>query len=187
MMRFYVDESGDFRIPDNKGAHAVGIAVGIVIPEDAEVTAFQRLDDFKGQLPHSAFENGEPKGSLLNADGRKQFCQLMHDLDDVLVCPIMLDLSVLAGRNDDNIRANIVQEICRWADLCRHQSMREQVELLARQFGKLNIVQILRLATWARCIMRCTQDSATGVGNSLERQDAANTLQRDPHARSSLC
>ena len=40
-MRFYLDESGDFAVPDDPTKHAVGIVVGVDIPETVEAEVFE--------------------------------------------------------------------------------------------------------------------------------------------------
>jgi hypothetical protein len=157
-MNFYMDESGDFRVPDDKGTHAIGIVVGVVVPDETEQDVFRRFDEFLQHLPPSAFQNGEPKGRLLDERNRRLFSDLVQKLDSILVCPIMLDLTALAG-NDSHVRSAVVEALRGWATRCKHQTMREQVELLARQFDNVSTAQALRLVTWARCIMRCVQDS----------------------------
>jgi hypothetical protein len=44
-MRFYFDESGDFRLDDD-GVQRVGIVVGITVPESAEAEVFAKFDAF---------------------------------------------------------------------------------------------------------------------------------------------
>jgi len=158
-MNFYFDESGDFRVPATRSDHAVGIAMGVVIPDETEVDTFRRFDGFVAGLPSSAFRNGEPKGNLLDDAARRQFTDFVRGCDSLLVCPTMLDLTALAGRTDIDVQGSVIAKLQTRAGKCKHQKMREQVELLTRQFRKLSIVQCLRLATWARCIMRSVHDS----------------------------
>lgn len=158
-MNFHLDESGDFRVPTDGTTHAAGIVMGIVIPDETQAEVLRCFDEFVRQLPQAAFHNGEPKGKLLDEERREQFGSMISHLDSVLVCPIMLDLTSLAGRTDVDVRQSVVKKLREWASLCKHETMRDEVQMLARQFGNLSTEQALRLATWARCIMRCIQDS----------------------------
>lgn len=158
-MYFYLDESGDFRVPTDGRQHAVGIVLGVVIPDETQPDVFRRFSRFTRSLPAGAFSGGEPKGRLLDAASRRDFAELIAVDKSILVCPIMLDLTLLGRRSEVDVRSSVVCRLNEWASVCKHQSMREELELLARQFRNLSTEQALRLATWARCILRCIQHS----------------------------
>ena len=73
MMKFFFDESGNFQFPP-AGVHRVGIVSGVAIPDSDEAEVFRQFDAFLGKLPASSFENGEPKGRLLNDAERSESC-----------------------------------------------------------------------------------------------------------------
>lgn len=160
-MKIFIDESGDFSLPSNPEDHAVGIVVGIVIPDENETEILDRFKCFLAQLSRSEFKNGEPKGYLLSDESRKSLADLFFDFDHILVCPIMLDITSLACCGAVQIKESLVKKLREWASLCKHETLRSEVKLLERQVSnrKMSLPVVLRLVTWARCIMRCLQDS----------------------------
>jgi hypothetical protein len=157
-MKFFFDESGSFRVPGDRQEHAVGIVVGVVVPENGEADLFQRFHQFTDKLPRSAFKDNEPKGSLLDDKGRRSFAVLVSESDGCMVCPTILDLTSMAGRAVE-IRNKIVTKLNAWATQCKYETMRREVDLLGRQVGNLSPVAAFRLAAWAQCIKRCIADS----------------------------
>jgi hypothetical protein len=135
-MKFYFDESGDFRL-DNDGVRRVGIVAGITIPESAEAEAFAMFDDFVSTLSPSAFKNGEPKGNMLTYEERRRFAQMISGNDTIVVTPAMLDIaSISRGKKD--FRGNVVRQMRTLAEKCVHDSMRQEVNLLANQLKNLS-------------------------------------------------
>jgi hypothetical protein len=160
-MNFYFDESGDFRVPPDPQEHAVGIVIGVVVPETRQAVIWQRFQALLGTLPPSAFKKGEPKGNSLDADGRRAFAALISESEGILVCPILLDLTSIAGRAEA-LRNAVAAKLEEWAALCLHETMRQEVLLLRRQVGNLSPEVTFRLAAWAQCIMRCIDNSIVG-------------------------
>jgi hypothetical protein len=173
-MNFYFDESGDFRVPVDTQEHAVGIVVGVAIPEMHQPNLWQRFQALQNTLPSSAFKKGEPKGNLLDANGRRAFATFIAESDGILVCPILLDLTSMAGRAE-SLRNAVSRKLTEWAALCVHETMRQQVLLLSRQVGNLSPEVTFRLAAWARCIMRCIDNSIVGHSGQ-EYHDCWNSL-----------
>jgi hypothetical protein len=157
-MKFFFDESGNFRVPQDRQDHAVGIVVGVVVPETAEAALLQRFGQFIQTLPPSAFKDGEAKGNLLDDEERHAFAKLISEATGCMVCPMILDLTSMAGRSQE-ICDKIVAKLKVWASQCKHETLRLEVELLARQVGNLSPEAAFRLATWAQCIKRCVADS----------------------------
>jgi hypothetical protein len=157
-MKFYFDESGDFTVPTNEQQHAVGIVVGVVVPESVEEDFFDRFTEFVSELPQSAFKNGEPKGNLLNNEDRRSFAMIVSECEGVVFCPTMLDLTSMAGHGS-KIHDHIVRKIQTIVPQCEFQTLRDEVEQLGRQIANLNPVQAFRLGTWAKCIKRSIADS----------------------------
>jgi hypothetical protein len=157
-MKFFFDESGDFRVPDDQQQHAVGIVVGVVVPETQEAPLWKRFREFIARLPLSAFKNDEPKGHLLDEEARRAFAVLVSELEGILICPTMLDLTSMAGHALE-LRDKVIKKLETTAALCEHESMQGEVSLLGRQFGNLSPEVAFRLGSWAQCIKRCIDDS----------------------------
>lgn len=159
-MNFYLDESSSFRVPDDPGTQAVGIVGGVVIPESQEPAVFRAFDSFLSGLPPTAFKEGEPKGRLLDDNSRAEFVNMLMDLPiGPLLCPIMLDLTSLAGRTEQNISSIVSSTLNDLQQVSKHESARQQLRDLSLTVGKMSNQQVLRLAAWARCIRRCINDS----------------------------
>jgi len=157
-MKFYFDESGVFFAPEDRMRHAVGIVVGVVVPETAEEDLWRRFRQFISTLPVSAFKNGEPKGRLLDAGARRSFAILMSECDAIQVCPTILDLTSIAGRAL-KLRDGLAGKLQETASRCVFERMRQQVGSLADQVRKLSPQQSLRLRAWAQSAIRCIEDS----------------------------
>jgi hypothetical protein len=157
-MKFFFDESGDFRVLADCEQHTVGIVVGVVVPESREEEVWSRFREFIVSLPASALKDGEPKGRLLDDEGRRAFASLVSKLEGILICPTILDLTSIAG-HAITVRDKVVRKLESTAANCLHQSMQEEVGLLSRQFGNLSPEVAFRLSSWARCIKRCIDDS----------------------------
>lgn len=157
-MKYYFDESGSFRVPMDRKEHAAGIVVGLAVPGTIEQTLERKFVDFVGKLPKFAFRNGEPKGSLLDGDGRRAIATLLSECDGILVCPAMLDLTTLAGHATE-IRDRIAKRLEAVSSQCKHESMQRALALLARQIRNLSPEAAFRLGCWAQCIKRCISDS----------------------------
>lgn len=152
-MKFFFDESGDYRL-DYDGVQPVGIVVGITIPESAEPEVFEKIDEFKAKLPSSTFKNGEPKGNLLTIEDRTRFARIIAADKRIVVTPAILDS---AAKLD--IRSGVVRRMREQAEQCVYDTMRDQVNLLARQFENLSENQSLRLGSVAYCIKRAFEQT----------------------------
>jgi hypothetical protein len=155
-MKFFFDESGSFRIPDHK-EHAVGIVVGIVVPELQADDFSRRMEKFIAGLPSSAFKRGEPKGNFLDGADRRKFAEMMAAMEGVLVCPTMLDLTSMVGRGME-CRDKMARRCHSIAAQCHHATMRDQMALLGRQVNNSSPEEICRLGCWAQCIKRSVED-----------------------------
>jgi hypothetical protein len=159
-MKFYFDESGNFQLPADPGEHRVGIVGGVVIPDSEEAEVFQRFDAFVATLPATAFQHGEPKGRLLGDTGRRAFAELIRDLPGkTLLCPTMLDLTIVVGRPEADVVNLVVAKLRHWQSVCKHDTMRTHLAELAADVAKLSPQQLLRLMGWAQCIRRAIRDS----------------------------
>jgi len=157
-MKFFFDESGTFSVPHDRQQHAVGIVVGVIVPETHEGELWDRFRKFVASLPASAVKNNEPKGHLLDEEARRAFAIMVSEMEGILICPTILDLTSMAGRAA-KIRDKVVDKLATTATQCEHKSMRGEVSLLGRQFGNLSPEVGFRLGAWAQCIKRCIDDS----------------------------
>lgn len=157
-MKFYFDESGSFTIPQTR-VSSVGIVCGIALPEKAEADVFNRFDTFVSGLPPSVFDNGEPKGRLLDERCLTAFVDLCASLPDLLICPTILDLTSLCGESYDSTVGKIASKMRSVSLQCLHETMRSETSDLASEIDRMSPTQVLRLVSWARCIARTLQDS----------------------------
>jgi hypothetical protein len=133
-MRFYFDESGDFRLDDDADQQ-VGIVVGITIPDLAEPEVFTKFGEFVATLAPSAFKNGEPKGNLFTFEERTRFAEMIAADDRIVVTPAILDIASINRANLD-VRGGMVRRMRELAEQCVYESMREQVDLLAKSLSQ---------------------------------------------------
>jgi hypothetical protein len=154
-MLFYFDESGTFEAQPQ--GHRAGIVVGVVLPESAHKNVIDRFQEFLATLGSNECDRGEPKGARLTDDSRGRFSELFAACQDLLLAVTMLDLTPLAQIDATMFRESIVERLRWWAGQCRHQTMRDEVSLLAKQTGNLSVPQTLRLAATARCFMRALE------------------------------
>lgn len=159
-MKFYFDESGSFKVPDDPAKHSVGIVSGVVIPESQEAQIFREFNAFVATLPQTAFKDGEPKGRLLDDGKRADLVTMITDLPiGILLCPIVIDLTSLAGKSDAKISSDVSQRLTELKPTCVDPEFRKWVQALALKTGAMSNQQMLRLYAWARCVYRCVQDS----------------------------
>ncbi len=156
-MKFYFDESGDFRLDDD-GVQRVGIVVGITVPESAEAEIFARFDEFVATLSPSAFKKKEPKGNLLTLEERTRFAQMIADNAKIIVTPAVLDIASIT-REKKQVRGDMVRRMRELAEQCIHETMQKDVHLLANQFKNLSGNQSLRLGSIAYCIKRAFEQT----------------------------
>ena len=157
-MKFFFDESGNFQLPPAE-EHRVGIVSGVAIPDSDEAEVFEQFDAFLSTLPGSSFQNGEPKGRLLDHADRKALADMLVDLPGILLCPIMLDLTSLVGQHQTDAAGLVSRKLMQLQATCKHETFRNQIVELANDIGAMSTQQALRLAAWAKCIARTVQDS----------------------------
>lgn len=159
-MKFFFDESGNFRVPTKAGVHDVGIVSGVIIPEAIEAAVFAAFDRFLKELPPTAFDKGEVKGRLLDEEARTRLAEMLIDLPTgILFCPIMLDLTSLIGTPQANVSSAVSARLTAIQQTCKHVTLQVEIGQLAADIGSMSDQQVLRLATWAKCISRCINDS----------------------------
>lgn len=140
-----------------------------VLPESALDEVFRRFKGFTATLSQIECHKGEPKGARLTDANRLAFCELAADCKDLMLGVTMLDIAPLAKMDATTIRASIVQRLNSLAGQCRHETMRNEVTLLAKQVGNLSIPQTLRLTATARCVMRALNHAVVRFASECYR------------------
>lgn len=151
-MRFYFDEAGDFAVPQDPNTHAVGIVVGVDIPELIEQQVFAAYQQFVSTLSTTEFKKGEPKGNLLSDTHLREFAEMMAVTKDLLITTTLIDLSTLAGGRSAESEKCVEAKFDKIASQCVYDSLRQEIELLKRQYVNLSRNQKLRLFGWSTCI-----------------------------------
>lgn len=188
-MQFFFDESGDFSVPATSRQHAVGIVVGVDIPQSVSPQLDEQFDRFVANLSAGERKNSEPKGSLLTGESLRAFAEMMAGFDEVYVTTTLLDLTSLSGGNDHQAKDAIVRKLSETAAGCAHDSMKTQVLELANQARNLSVIQLLRLFSWANCVYstlhRCITLRAGAEYNDDWNSIAFNVdpVQRKPGSR----
>jgi hypothetical protein len=162
-MKFYFDESGNFRLHDD-GIARTGIVAGVTIPESAETDVFAKFDAFLASLCPTAFnKKGEPKGSLLKGDERARFARMVAAEERIVVSPAILDITSISKSKKD-VRASMAAKLRSLAEQCIHQQLRDETHLIASQFKNLSDNQALRMGTIVYCIKRAFEQTVILMG-----------------------
>lgn len=149
-MRFFIDEAGDFRIPEKPTTHRVAVAAGLAVSDHAWPDLASRFGEFVGRLTPGERDGGEPKGRLLSPEHQQEFAELLAATDGVCLAPVTLDLSSVSGSEAfiDAVHLRVGELAAQMI----HPSAQEQMRLLERQVRNLSDQQVLRLYTWSYCI-----------------------------------
>lgn len=150
-MKFFFDESGDFRIPKNKNEYKVGVVMGITISEIAEERLYKKFREFVSELSYNEFERGEPKGYLLTNENKIKFCELLFKSEGIQLTPVTLDLAPLSGSGYINLNDHMAESLRLQARRMKYKTMRDELLLLSRQVGNLSTVQALRIYSLSNC------------------------------------
>lgn len=153
-MRIFVDESGSFQVPAAREEHAAAVVVGVVVPEICEERLFAEFKQLSVSLAPSERKGAEPKGARLKSDSRLQFCDILASIEGLLVLPITADLSQLADLTNA-FPARLSSSLDAFAKRCVHQTMRDEMSLLARQVANLSTTDLLKLVLYADCMQEC--------------------------------
>lgn len=156
-MQFFFDESGDFAIPTTD-EHKSSVVSGLVIPEIVEESLLKEFKNFVSKLSDEEKYMGEPKGTLLTDDSRKLFCKLLNKYNDVLVTPAVLDLNIESEKGR-NICIHMKDSLFESAKKCIHNTMKDEIEMLGRQWGNLNVNEGLRLVSLTYCFWEAVKHS----------------------------
>jgi uncharacterized protein DUF3800 len=153
-MDFYIDESGEFSIPKGVIKHQACVAVCVVVSDLKRDSLERKFEDFCSNLPYEMMVNGEPKGSKLNRHKRIEFCDILGEfVGNLLIIPATIDMSLTAMLDTEHNLNQRLQDRC--IELCNymeHESMKEDLRLKARQFKNLGYQELLKIASYARCL-----------------------------------
>jgi hypothetical protein len=83
---------------------------------------------------------------------------MIADNTKIVVTPAMLDIASI-NRAKKQVRDDVVRRMRQLAEQCVHETMQEQVHLLANQFRNLSDNQSLRLGSIAYCIKRAFEQT----------------------------
>jgi len=152
-MKFFFDESGDFRIPEVENAHKVSVVVGIVVTELIEKELYEKFDNFVSELDTSEFENGEPKGSLFSNKSKVKFCKLLNNFEGFLLTPVTLDLFPLFDVGYTKFNRDMSEMLDFIAQKMKYKTAKEEWLLLSKQAGNLSPAQAVRIFSIAYCFL----------------------------------
>lgn len=153
-MKFYIDESGDYRIPDNLITHKACVTLSIVVSDLIHEKLRAEFERFCSKLNTSEYEDGEPKGAKLTKEHRAEFCELLSGLRGLLIIPTTIDLSLIAFLQQEHkpIQEKMYKHLNELTHKMLHESMREDLRLLAKQFNNLSLQQCLKIFSLANCL-----------------------------------
>ena len=155
-MNFFFDESGDFTISE-AGDHKCGVVCGLVVPEIIKEDLRKDFEAFVSVLVDEEKDRGEPKGYLLTDESRKHFCGLLNDHEKVFVVPITLDLSKDNNASLGRMGAKMKKKLYESAKKCVYETLKDQIEMLGRQWSNLSDSQGFRLVALTRCFWEAIQ------------------------------
>ena len=154
-MKFYIDESGDYRVPENLITHKACVTLSIAVSDLIRKELRAEFERFCSKLNASEHENGEPKGAKLSKENRAEFCELLSRFKGgLLVIPTTVDLSLIAflQKEQKPIQERMYQHLNDLTKIMLHESMREDLRLLAKQFSNLSQQQCLKVFSLVNCI-----------------------------------
>ena len=151
-MLFCFDESGSFSPPTGDDRHWAPVVAGVVISDHEQSEFKERFLAFERSRVPAEKERGEVKGSLLTPASRKEFCTLLEGHEGIAVVPTTMELSDISREFINGFPQKMTEVIADLAGRMVHDSAREQVLLLSRQFNNLHPSQALRLFGTTRCL-----------------------------------
>lgn len=151
-MYFYVDESGDFAVPEHSGVHRTAVAMSVAISDLVHDRLRADFQSIVATLDSSEFRDGEPKGSLMSPVHLNNFCDMLARYDGISITPVTLDLSSIANVGAEYVHQGMHERLRDQVHLMIYPGGKEMINLLASQWRKLDPSQTLRIYSWAYCI-----------------------------------
>lgn len=153
-MNFYVDESGAFSIPTGLIQHQACVVVCVVVSDLKHEYLKHKFESFCSKLPNEMLINGEPKGSKLNRHKRIEFCDMLGEFkENILIIPVTIDMSLTAMLDTEcNLNQRLHDRCIELCDYMKHESMKDDLRLRAKQFMNLSYQELLKIASYARCL-----------------------------------
>ncbi|MGB7293940.1 MAG: DUF3800 domain-containing protein [Thermodesulfobacteriota bacterium] len=153
-MKFYIDESGSFSIPEGFIQHSACVVTCVVVSEFKFDEIKAMFESYSSTLTDEQFVNGEPKGSKLTKEQRIEFCEMLLKLKkNILVVPITVDMTLLAMLDNERTIVQKLYDRCmELRQYMLHETMKEQLELLAKQFKNLSYQECLKIICYAHSL-----------------------------------
>jgi len=164
-MKFYIDESGTFSIPQGMIQHSACVVVCVVVSEYKLDQLNKKFLKYCSNLPKDQLDNGEPKGSKLNNSQRLEFCNILSGFkDSIMVVPITIDMTLLAMFNSEKtMTQKFSNRLMNLRQYMLHDSMKEEIELLAKQFMNLSFEDCLKIICYAHALYVSMRYSILGL------------------------
>lgn len=179
-LRYFIDEAGDFRVPDSPLEHRVAVASCVAFTDEGWTRADEAFKSFKTALAKVELESAEPKWHLLTPEHKRDFCELVASLSGISFTPVTLDLSHLAEPNIDWLEP-MLTKLDKEPELMVYETMRKQISELAKQAHNLSPVQHLRIYSWAYCLLQALYHSILFLGNGPDQSSWKKvTISIDP-------
>jgi hypothetical protein len=142
----FLDETGIFR-PCLAGEDELSAVIGLIIPEIDSQALKQDFSAFVAKLPRGVFVNGEPKGNRFSMEQHKEVALLLNARPGIMSVPVTFNRA-MSTSSFDSWPASLKELLTKEASMCVHETMRQQVQELARRCGNLSSDQISRLLTY---------------------------------------
>jgi hypothetical protein len=165
-MHYFIDEAGDFTLPDSPETHRVAVASCVAFTDAAWSVAEPRFSQFLGELDRTELDRSEPRWHLLRPEHRTTFTELLASIDGVSLTPVTLDLSHLVGIDDSG--ETWLTKLDHEPERMLYETMRNEIRLLGKQARNLSRVQQLRIYAWAYCLHQALYHSIIFLGHGAD-------------------
>jgi hypothetical protein len=152
MIQIFFDETGEFR-PAAPGKLELAAVLALIVPSVDSDSLEKDFLKFVSTLPASAFAKGEPKGSRLPLDRLKSLASMLNMHPGIMTVPTTFNREIESPSFrtwPEQLKAILEKQ----AALCVHDTMRREVETLAKRCGNLSSEQISRLLTYKIAVER---------------------------------
>lgn len=188
-MYFFIDESGDFALSQDDDEHKAAVVTCVTMANCTYRSIKTKYEDYINGLSKFEFQNGEPKGRLLTRESQIAFCEMINGESGLLVTPVTIDLST----NGINwfTASDLKQSLESQLPTFQHQSMKDAIQLLARQAGNVSDVSLRRIISISYCLLEAIQHAIYIDTNDLEEswqnpQFIIDKVQRAPDSRENV-
>ncbi len=151
-MYIFIDESGDFKVPNHSSTHSIAVVMGVSVSDIAMKELENRYNLWKATLSSTECKNGEPKGSMITGIHKKEFCKILMSIKGVLVTPVTLDLSSLSGQKEVRLNELMHDLFIDTSRKMHYETGRSQMNLYAKHFKNLSSNQSLKVYAIVNCV-----------------------------------